>query len=217
VSIRYGMASFESLILAWADSAAGEWGYPPLPDGWLGGVLGRLPGGLRVTLSESVERGVILVQGHSFTLAGLTPGKGPYAFFSRSSKGVPAPNWEYFVQAAEYGRLRAAVEGRGYRVDFEDDLMDVSVYDPAGQLLWCIEVKEKAKDLESLLTGIRNYGHSLDSSIPDRHNDALRKAKYLLRQRPPYFSLVAIGRRLDFSVSYDQEGFVLVEDLVPIA
>ena len=32
-----------------------------------------------------------------------------------------------------------------------------------------------------------------------------------------YFSAVAIGCRLDFSVEYNHEGFVLVEDLVPFA
>jgi hypothetical protein len=51
----------------------------------------------------------------------------------------------------------------------------------------------------------------------DRGNDPLRKAKYLLRRLPPYFSAIAIGCRLDFSVLYEGDGFELVEDLVPFA
>jgi hypothetical protein len=171
---------------------------------------------LREAIAVAVDDGTItVVNGHRFSLAGLAPGKGPYAFFSRSARRVPAPNWEYFVQAAEYGRVAKAVEPRGLRVDFEDDLMDVSVYD-SDRALWCIEVKEKARDLEQLLLGIRDVAASVDMTSPDRHNDPLRKSKYLMRHRPPYFSLVSIGRRLDFSVIYDSAGFDLTADLIPI-
>jgi hypothetical protein len=128
---------------------------------------------------------------------------------------VPAPNWEYFVQAAEYGRVARVVEPRGLRVDFEDDLMDVAVYE-GDRVLWCIEVKEKARDLETLLKGMRRESAHVDLTAPDRHNDPLRKSKYLLRHRPPYFSMVAIGSRMDFSVSYHGDGFDLTEDLVPV-
>jgi hypothetical protein len=176
----------------------------------------RLPPGLREAIATAVDDGSItVVDGHRFSLAGLASGKGPYAFFSRSARQVPAPNWEYFVQAAEYGRVAKAVEPRGLRIDFEDDLMDVSVYD-SERVLWCIEVKEKARDLEQLLLGMRDVAPNVDMASPDRHNDPLRKSKYLMRHRPPFFSMVAIGRRLDFSVIYDSDGFVLTDDLVPI-
>jgi hypothetical protein len=211
------VSSFEALVLDWAAAACSEWGYPPVGPDWLTEVTQRLPQGLRAAVADAVERAVIVVVGgHRFTLAGLGTTKGPYAFFSRSSRQVPAPNWEYFVQAAEYGRVSAAVSPRGYRVDFEDDLMDISISD-ADRLVWCIEVKEKARSLDGLLTGIRGYGRSLDWQAPDRGNDPLRKAKYLARHRPDYFSLVAIGCRFDFSVSYDGDRFSLVDDLVPFA
>jgi hypothetical protein len=113
---------------------------------------------------------------------------------------VPAPNWEYFVQAAEYGRVARAVEPQGLRVDFEDDLMEISVYE-ADRVVWCIEVKETARDLRSLLLGVRRECGHVDMSAPDRHNDPLRKSKYILRHRPSYFPMVAIGQRLDFSVT----------------
>ena len=94
--------------------------------------------------------------------------------------------------------------------------MDVSV-SAGNRVLWCIEVKEKGRDLDPLLTGMRRIGVNVDLLGPDRHNDPLRKSKYLLRHRPPYFSLVAVGRRLDFSVVYSANGFELTEDLVPLA
>jgi hypothetical protein len=150
-------------------------------------------------------------------LQGLDAGKGPYAFFSESSlTQLPAPNWEYFVQIAEYLRVRAAVASRGLRVTFEDDLMDLAVYGDDG-LLWCIEVKEQARQLVPLIAGIREHGAHVDFELPDRGNDPLRKAKYLVRRRPPYFSAVAIGCRLDFGVTYTDGGFALVDDLVPFA
>ncbi len=211
-----GVRAFESLVTEWAEAACRDWGYPRPPADWIDRVEARLPTGLRSAVAEGVQRGVIVVDGHRFTLAGLAAGKGSYAFFSRSSTRVPAPNWEYFVQAAEYARVSVAVAPRGLRVDFEDDLMDISVYD-GEDLVWCIEVKEKARGLDVLLGGIRSHGRSVDMTVADRGNDALRKAKYLIRRRPPYFSLVAIGRRRDFSVSYTDTGFSLVEDLVPVA
>jgi hypothetical protein len=210
------MRSLEDLVVSWGQAACDEWGYPPLSEDWLSTVTGRLPPGLRQTIAEAVERSSIsIVGGHRFSLAGLAARKGPYAFFSRSPRRVPAPNWEYFVQAAEYGRVTRAVEPRGLRVDFEDDLMDVAVYD-GPHVVWCIEAKEKARDLEKLLRGLRQGSQHVDMNVSDRHNDPLRKSKYLMRRRPPYFSMVAIGRRLDFSVSYELDGFTLTEDLVPM-
>ena len=210
------MPSFEELVVAWGEAACDEWGYPPLPDDWISTLTLRLPPGLRQTIAEAVhDNSIRVVDGHRFSLPGLSPGKGPYAFFSRSARQAPAPNWEYFIQAAEYRRVARAVEPCGLRVDFEDDLMDVSVYD-ADSVLWCIEVKEKSGDLDRLLVGLRQQSHRVDMTAPDRHNDPLRKSKYLMRHRPSYFSLVAIGQRLDFGVSYTSEGFTLSEDLVPI-
>jgi hypothetical protein len=211
------MRSFEELIVECANAACMDWRYPPLPGDWLATVTSRLPGGLRHAVAMAVDDGIIqIVEGHRFALSGLGSTKGPYAFFSRSAREVPAPNWEYFVQAAEYGRVTRAVNSRMLRVAFEDDLMDVSVYE-ADRVVWCIEVKERAHDLEPLLVGMRSGSAQVDMNTPDRHNDALRKSKYLMRHKPPYFSLVAIGRRLDFSVTYQGAGFTLTEDLVPIA
>ncbi len=214
---RARVLSFEKLIHSWGNAACAEWGYPDISAEWMQAVAARLPPGLRVSVAESVECGTVrVVDGHRFTLSGLRPGKGPYAFFSRSDRREPAPNWEYFVQVAEYRRVARAVIPQGLQVMFEHGLMDVAVSDD-NRVLWCIEVKEKASDLDLLLSGIRNVGVKVDVMGPDRHNDPLRKSKYLIRHRPPYFSLVAIGLRFDFSVHYTADGFKLTDDLIPVA
>jgi hypothetical protein len=125
-------------------------------------------------------------------------------------------NWEYFVQVAEYLRVREATARHGFTVWFEDALMDVTVR-RVSELLWAIEVKEKARQLPVLLEQLREHAVGVDLDAADRGNDPLRKAKYLVKHRPPYFSLVAIGERRDFSVTYTEGGFHLREDLVPYA
>lgn len=206
---------FETFLVTTANAVCEEWGYAaPSPD-WLERALQRLPKGLGEIIVDGVSRQRIILEGGRFTLAALPPGKGPYAFFSRSQKGEPAPNWEYFVQVAAFLKYEEALAPHGFTVNFEDDLMDISV-SQGGSLIWCIEVKERARDLDPLLTGISSYGQAFDADAPDRGNDPLRKAKYLVRRRPPYFSLVALGKRLDFGVQYDGESFVLAPDVVPL-
>lgn len=104
------MDPFEDLIVDACTAACEEWGYPPVESRWLAMVGDRLPPGLRSAFAEGVASGVIeLIGGHRFSLTGLAAGKGPYAMFSRSSKSALAPNWEYFVQAAEFVRLLRVV------------------------------------------------------------------------------------------------------------
>lgn len=210
------MATTEHLR-RWGAAAAEAWGYPPLSPEWLARIEARLPHGVRTAIDRAVADGsLITVGGHQFRLEGLAAGKGPYSFFSRSDRGEPAPNWEYFVQIAEYHRLRRALRDGDLLVDFEDDLMDISVRQD-GDLVWCIEVKEKAADIDRLLAGIESHAGGVADDAPDRGNDPLRKAKYLQRQRPPWFSLVALGHRRDFAVEHpDGGGFRLVPDVVPI-
>jgi hypothetical protein len=158
----------------------------------------------------------VISQGYTFLLKGLAPNKGPYHWFSRfASERRPNPNWEYYVQVAEYVRLSNALAGRGYELTFEDDLMDVGIYRD-GQLVVCCEIKEKSSQAVRLVSRMRAYQSRVDLSEPDRGNDALRKAKYLVRKRPKYFYLVAIGARFEFSVLYPHEySFELREDLLP--
>jgi hypothetical protein len=208
--------SFRDLLLVWAAAACDEWGYPPVDEAWSADVERRLPPGLRALVADGVEQGTVTVIGHRFRPVDLPGNKGPYAFLSRSATKRPALNWEYFVQLAEYLRVREAVVRHGLTVSFEDALMDVTVR-RSSDLLWAIEVKEQARQLPVLLDQLREYAPDVDLEAPDRGNDPLRKAKYLAKHQPPYFSVVAIGERRDFSVTYTEGGFLLREDLVPYA
>jgi hypothetical protein len=208
---------FDEELRAWTETACAAWDYPRPEAAWFDRVRERLPTGLRDAISLGLTEGSLrTVDGYKFRLAGLSESKGPYAWLGKSSKQEPAPHWEYFVQAAEYVRLCALAAPRGLEVLFEDDLMDVSVY-RHDDLLLCCEVKERARELDGLLARILDYAIGVDLHEPDRGNDPLRKAKYLVRHRPPYFALVAIGKRLEFSVEYlSDRSFALREDLVPL-
>jgi hypothetical protein len=93
--------------------------------------------------------------------------------------------------------------------------MDLALY-REDRLVVCCEVKERASQLQELVKGLRAYEKGINFSQPDRGNDPLRKAKYLVRRRPDYFSLVAIGARMEYHVRH-QEGrtFELVRDVIP--
>jgi hypothetical protein len=107
---------------------------------------------------------------------------------------------------------------KGYLIAAEDRLMDITVSDPDGALRWYIEVKERAIDVPGLVDRIGTYGHEgVELNAPDRGNDALRKAKYLIWYRPVYLSVSAIGLRRDFQVAYAAGNrFALIDDMVPL-
>lgn len=120
-----------------------------------------------------------------------------------------APCWELFVQLADYGWLRTIAERHGCTVRLEDRLMDLTVR-AGSRLVLYVEHKTTRRTAERLLDGMRRYGQDgfhLDD--PDRGNDALRKAKYLIRgnSHPPYFGLSAVNYRQLFKVEYAATGF----------
>ena len=95
--------------------------------------------------------------------------------------------------------------------------MDITVSSASGELLWYLEVKEKASDVSAFMQDIERHGTvGVDLDAADRGNDALRKAKYLIQYRPMYFSVSAIGIRIDRQVSYESGSrFRLMPDMVP--
>lgn len=93
--------------------------------------------------------------------------------------------------------------------------MDIGVYRDS-RLVLCCEVKETPLQASRLVSAVKNYEGGVDWTAPDRGNDPLRKAKYLLKHKPSYFSVVAIGVRHEFSVSTTEEGFHFEPDIVPI-
>ena len=128
---------------------------------------------------------------------------------------MPAVNWEYFPQVAEYVRLVPVAARHGLNLAFEDGLMDIALYRD-DQLVVCCEVKEKSVQLSALLRGIRQYESGIDWDIADRGNDPLRKAKYLSEKKPNYLYLMSIGGRREYSVFFpDDKEFELVETLIP--
>jgi hypothetical protein len=99
---------------------------------------------------------------------------------------------------------------------FEDELMDITVRRD-GELLWCLEVKERADQLERLLKGVAANGSHVELGAPDRGRDALRKAKYLVKNRPEYFTGIAIGLQRHFQMSYTRSvSFEMVEAAPPL-
>ncbi len=209
---------FDKYLKAWVRVACGDWGYPEPQDKYYEKVHRRLPAGLRALLGQGLKEGLIIPKGRTFKLKGLSPKKGPYNWFSRySAAKIPAPNWEYFVQVAEFVRLHPIAKARGLKLTFEDDLMDLALY-RRKRLLVCYEVKERASQIQKLIKGIKTYQQAIDFTAVDRGNDPLRKAKYIVRRRPEYFCGVAIGARFEYRVDYpEREAFRLTYDMIPWA
>lgn len=200
MSVQQGtdQAAFREAIDAASIAAATAWGYPPAP--LADAIQARLGDDVVAGLGAALRTGVLLIEGSKFRLAGLPDSKGPYALFSQNrAGGLPTPNWEYFVQVAEYARLVGLYGAGGYTIGFEDGLMDVSVRRDAS-LIWCVEVKETRATAERLLARLEALATDVPLLVPDRANDPLRKAKYLLNHRPPFFSLVAVGYRRQFAI-----------------
>lgn len=215
--VEHAAAQFEQLARSWAATACETFGYPPVDEEWAQRLQQRLPMGVRALVVQAHAHGVVESEGFRFTLPDLDPGKGPYAWLSRDTAAQqPAVNWEYFVQVAEYARLRTLAGARGFRVGFEDELVDVTVRDGASLLL-AVEVKETAAALNQLETELHRHATGVDLDADDRHQDGLRKAKYLLEHQPAFFALAAIGSRREFSVTLQGSNrFALDEDVVPL-
>jgi hypothetical protein len=208
--------TFDQQLRLWASTACDEWEFPQPTEQFFAGLDERLPGGLLATIGFGLETGIVLPSGCTFKIKGLSQSKGPYNWFSRDNANRRLnPNWEYYIQVAEYVRLWQAFENAGYALTFEDALMDIGVYKDS-KLLVCCEIKEKSIQAKKLIAGIKTYEVGIDLASPDRGNDPLRKAKYIVRQRPLFFYLVAIGVRYEFGVSFPEGmAFELREDIIP--
>lgn len=211
------LAMFDSSFGEWIQSACKEWNYPSPSADFYSNVEARLPDGLRAMLGLGLKKRIILASGHTFTLQGLPSYKGPYNWFSRyTTAQTPSPNWEYYIQVAEFVRLSNALDGKGYTLTFEDNLMDIGIY-KKDRLLVFLEAKEKASQVPGLLQGIKRYEEHLDLLERDRGKDPLRKAKYIVQHKPEYFCIFAIGVRREFRIDYpDDKAFKLYEDMIPL-
>lgn len=207
---------FDEQVKLWTSTACEEWGFSQPSENFFTQLKERLPKGLLATIGFGVEKGIVLTNGCTFRIESMGHLKGPYNWFSRDNTNQKLnPNWEYFIQVAEYIRLSQAFKNEDYVLSFEDSLMDIGVY-RNNKLLVCCEIKEKSSQAQKLVSGIKNYESGINLALPDRGNDPLRKAKYLIHQRPLFFYLVAIGVRYEFNVSFPEgKAFELQEDIIP--
>ena len=128
---------------------------------------------------------------------------------------MPNPNWEYYVQVAEYVRLFPIAQYRGLEMGFEDELMDLTLRE-GERLLVCCEVKVNEIEMKNLVNKMKKYEPKIDRTADDRGNDPLRKAKYIDEHKPEYFYLLAIGARMEFRVEYiSGKVFQLTPDTIP--
>lgn len=208
---------FERHFRDWVTEVCHAWGYSLPDEAFYLRVRERLTDRTLEWIGYGIEAGLILERGLQFDVADNAPGKGPYKWFSqRSGAAGPQCNWEYYVQVAFFARLWGPCRHAAVSLTFEDELMDLAVR-REGQLLWCIEVKERPAQLERLLRKIESHGAGVNLQAPDRGNDPLRKAKYLVTRRPEFFSGVAIGVQRDFQVLYQgEDAFRLVDANPPL-
>ena len=208
---------FQRRFRDWVAAVCDAWVYSLPNEAFYQRVRERLTDWTLEWIGYGVDAGLILERGLQFDVAGNALGKGPYKWFSqRSGAAEPQCNWEYYVQVAFFARLWEPCQEASLRLTFEDELMDLAVR-RHGRLLWCIEVKEQAPQLERLLAEIESHGAGVDIEAPDRGNDPLRKAKYLVRHRPKFFSGVAIEMQRDFQVLYQgKNAFRVVEANPPL-
>lgn len=187
---------------------------------WFAAAASRIPAGLKETITIGLRDGTIgEMGGHQFVPEGAAEPR-HYSWFLGSGQDGPYVWWEAFIHAAEFSRVKALASKHNLKVGFEDHWMDITLYRD-GKLLACYEVKEKRQEAELLIEKVGDYGKDgIRLDDPDHHNDPLRKTKYLVRHRPEYLSVVAIGCRWEFSISYREVGarvaFDLIPDVIPI-
>lgn len=210
------MSILDAHLHEWVEFACSGWGYDLPGTDYYELFDKRIPDNIQAQLEIGIRNQLIETDGSLFLLRGLPPEKGPYCWFSRSSQNrKPMPNWEYFVQVAEYIRLYPVAEANGMRLVFEDHLMDLALYSE-NRLVVCGEVKTNLENALKLVDMIKKLENGIDHSLPDRGKDHVRKVKYLLENRPEYFYVVGIGGRKEYSVKFLREGvFELAEDTIP--
>lgn len=216
VTMQDNAALFAQAIRNAVASACNERGYPPVPEVYFRAFDQRVPASLQERVGAGIREGLITLDRYYFRAAGLPASKDPYMLVGRSQTGAPQPHWEYYVQLAGYIRLVRQLASAGLTIGLEDGLMDVTVRRDR-KLLWSVEVKEKAAKLNGLQAAFRHYGPSVPLTEPDRGNDGLRKAKYLVLNRPPFFSLLALNARYDYAMRYPSATAFVLDPLANAA
>lgn len=218
------VSEFGVAFRRWTEGYCTEKKHAPPDNEWFDQIERSIPHGLMENIVVGLHNGTIRELGsHQFVPEGAYEPR-HYSWFAGFGARGPKVWWEAFVHAAEFSRVKTlSARNPELRVGFEDEKMDITLY-RGETLLACYEVKRTGNAAELLISKLRKWGETgVSYDMPDRRNDTLRKAKYLAfsrRNRPKYFSVVAIGTRREFSVSYNASGsnvrFELHDDVIPI-
>ncbi len=216
--------SFERLFEKWAMAALAERGWPssamPGHD--------RIPATVKSKVEELWKLGLIYPERSEayFCIADRKNGNGSrYKWFSYGKNEI-VPNWEYFVQLAGF---RDLVMEYGYPAEwmkFEyhessgsvNVAVDIGIKIPGGGVIF-VEVKESEAQWKNLITAVQAVGEEgVDLDEPDRGNDPLRKAKYIIGGHPDYFVGYSSGGFDAYRVIYHEGNkFALVGSTLPRA
>lgn len=152
-------------------------------------------------IKKGVDRGLIDIEGNLFSLPSQQ--KRRYDAFTL--------NREYFIQFSTFVKL---ISEQGYKVSdcfFEYHLMDICVFKDGKPYIY-IETKVSDPSSKKLIDELTNtYAPDVTKfkDQPDRGIDALRKAKYIFRDRPQYFSIINPVQEYSFEIHYTPIGFSL--------
>jgi len=152
-------------------------------------------------IKKGVEKGIIKTEGNLFILKTDTSKR--YDAFTL--------NREYFTQFVALISLISDYKYPLKNCQFEYHLMDICVFKNKKPFIY-VEAKINNYLVEKLYKDItEKYCKNVDSfkGVPDRGNDVLRKAKYIFKDRPGYFWLVAPRQKLSFKIRYTKKGFNL--------
>ncbi len=200
---------FEAELGRWVRAHARQHGTASTPD-MVMDVLGqRIPEEIRFAIGSGFLHGSLATT-KGYYVGPPEPGKNPQYVLTvtRNPTKLSTPCWEMFVQLAEYARLHASCERRGLGLLLEYRLMDIVVKDAGGVLAY-LEIKVDRADARRLVDGVGAKGASGPPTAIKRNDDAAKKVGYILRERPRYFAVRAIGFSEVYEVLYDGDRFQL--------
>ena len=77
---------FDRCFRSWTAAACAEWNWQEPDQEYFRRAYERLPHGLQGLVADGIASGLVIERGRHFSLKGLAPNKGPYAWFSRHTQ-----------------------------------------------------------------------------------------------------------------------------------
>jgi hypothetical protein len=218
---------FRTEFRRWVRAHNATHAYDSSADELLGRLEKRIPSDALAHIGSAYMNGWLVTESDPgrgyFVREADRPGRrGGQTSLVHRGNGAVDPWWELFVQLGDYAWLRTIAGRYGQYLKLEDQLMDLTVRSGTRLLLY-VEHKETEKLAKSLLREMVEYGKSgFGLADPDKGNDPLRKAKYLVKENshPLYFGLSAVGYKQLFRVEYldgTENRFNLTPDNRPFA